>query len=79
MPISPEMNMHLPFVREFARWWRCWRKNKVATELNCCGIAEAEQIARDESLNTSTSNVLAGKWPDPALSWRHETNLDPKP
>jgi hypothetical protein len=50
-------------------------------DLDCCGPAEAERIARDVGVSGADLSILAGKWPDAAdlLYWRmNEIKLDRK-
>jgi hypothetical protein len=35
-------------------------------DLDCCGSAEVERIARDVGVSGADLSVLAGKWPDAA-------------
>jgi uncharacterized protein YjiS (DUF1127 family) len=69
-------------VGRLARWWRNWnrRRRKIA-ELDCCGPAEAERIARDLGVSRADLCVLAGKWPDASdllYARMNEINLDRK-
>jgi len=65
-------------VGRLACWWRNWnRRRRKMAELDCCGAAEAERIARDLGVSRAELSVLAGKWPDDLLSRRLEqVNLD---
>ena len=50
-------------------------------DLDNCGFAEMERIARDVGVSGAGLSILAGKWPDAAdlLYWRmNEVNLDRK-
>jgi len=50
-------------------------------DLNSCGPAEVERIARDVGVSGADLSILAGKWPDAAdlLYWRmNEIKLDRK-
>jgi len=50
-------------------------------DLDGCGPAEMEHIARDVGVSAADLSILAGKWPDAAdqLYWRmSEIKLDPK-
>jgi hypothetical protein len=68
------------FVRRFAHWWRSWKgRRRAIVDLNGCGPAEVERIARDVGVSGADLSILAGKWPDAAdlLYWRmNEINLD---
>jgi hypothetical protein len=70
------------FVRRFAHWWRNWNGRRWAlADLDCCGSAEVERIARDVGVSGTDLSILAGKWPDAAdlLYWRmNEIKLDRK-
>jgi len=68
----------LNFVRRFAQWWRNWnRTRRTMVELDRCGPAEAEHIARDLNVSGAELRVLASKWPDDLLSQRlGQLNLD---
>jgi hypothetical protein len=67
-------------VGRLGRWWRSWsHRRRSLAELECCGPAEIEHIARDLGVSRAELSVLAGKWPDAAdlLSRRLEqVNLD---
>jgi hypothetical protein len=68
------------FVRRFAHWWRKWNgKRRAMLELDACGSAEMEHIARDVGVSGADLSILAGKWPDAAdllYSRMNEINLD---
>jgi uncharacterized protein YjiS (DUF1127 family) len=70
------------FVRRFAHWWRNWTgRRRDMVDLERCGSAEVERIARDVGVSAADFSTLAGKWPDAAdlLYWRmNEINLDRK-
>jgi uncharacterized protein YjiS (DUF1127 family) len=70
------------FVRRFAHWWRNWTgRRRDMVDLERCGSAEVERIARDVGVSGADFSTLAGKWPDAAdlLYWRmNEINLDRK-
>jgi hypothetical protein len=70
------------FVRRLARWWRNWiGKCRDMVDLERCGSAEVERIARDVGVSGADLAILAGKWPDAGdlLYWRmNEINLDRK-
>jgi uncharacterized protein YjiS (DUF1127 family) len=70
------------FVRRLAHWWRNWKgRRRAMADLNCCGSAEVERIARDVGVSGADLAILAGKWPDAGdlLYWRmNEINLDRK-
>jgi hypothetical protein len=69
------------FVRRLAHWWRSWNgRRRTLADLDGCGPAEMERIARDVGVSGDLS-ILAGKWPDAAdlLYWRmNEIKLDRK-
>jgi hypothetical protein len=69
-------------ARRFAHWWRKWNGNRRAMlELDACGSAEVEHIARDVGVSGADLSILAGKWPDAAdllYSRMYEINLDRK-
>ncbi len=68
------------FGRRLAHWWRSWNgRRRTMTDLDYCGPAEAERIARDVGVSRADLSILAGKWPDAAdlLYWRmNEIKLD---
>jgi len=68
------------FGRLLAHWWRSWNARRSAmADLDGCGPAEMERIARDVGVSAADLFVLAGKWPDAAdpLYWRmSEIKLD---
>jgi hypothetical protein len=51
----------------FGRWVQDWsrRRGRLA-ELQSCGPAEVEHMARDLGMSRGELSVLAGKWPDSA-------------
>src|SRR5262249_12017672 len=53
------------FARLFARWWRSWRgRRRAMADLDGCGPAEVERIARDVGVSGADLSILAGQWPD---------------
>jgi hypothetical protein len=68
------------FVCRLAHWWRSWNGSRRAmADLDNCGPAEMERIARDVGVSGADLSILAGKWPDAAdlLYWRmNEIKLD---
>src|SRR5262249_31119180 len=61
------------FTRRFAHWWRSWNgRRRTMVDLDGCGSAEMERIARDVGVSAADLSILAGKWPDAAdlLYWR---------
>jgi hypothetical protein len=55
------------FGRRLARWWRSWNgRRRTMMDLNGCGPAEMERIARDVGVSGADLSILAGKWPDAA-------------
>jgi hypothetical protein len=61
------------FVRRVAHWWRKWNvRRRAMADLNCCGPAEVERIAREVGVSGADLAILAGKWPDAGdlLYWR---------
>jgi hypothetical protein len=80
MSPSAQTSKRPGLVRELGHWWRTWRqRRRRLVELECCGPAEVEHIARDLGVSRAELSVLAGKWPDAAdlLSRRLEqVNLD---
>jgi uncharacterized protein YjiS (DUF1127 family) len=68
------------FVRRITRWWRNWNgRRRAMLDLDACGSAEVERIARDVGVSGTDLSILAGKWPDAAdlLYWRmNEVKLD---
>jgi hypothetical protein len=80
MSHATEISEAPSFVRRFARWWRNWNgRRRAMLDLDCCGSAEVERIARDVGVSGADLSVLAGKWPDAAdllYSRMHEINLD---
>src|SRR5262245_979147 len=52
---------------QFGRWFREWsRRCTRLGELESCGPAEVEHIARNLGMSRGELSVLAGKWPDAA-------------
>jgi hypothetical protein len=48
-------------------WWKkWWERAATLAELEACGCAEMERIARDTGVGAGDLRVLAGKWPDSA-------------
>ena len=70
------------FVHRLAQWWRDWSgRRRTLVDLDCCGPAEVERIARDIGVSGADLSILAGKWPDAVdlLYWRmNEIKLDRK-
>ena len=70
------------FRRLLAHWWRIWNgRRRTMVDLDGCGPAEMERIARDVGVSGADLSILAGKWPDAAdlLYWRmNEIKLDRK-
>jgi hypothetical protein len=78
------------FARRLARWWRSWNgRRRTMADLDRCGSAEAERIARDVGVSGADLSILAGKWPDAAdllyrrmneinLNWMEITQADPQ-
>src|SRR5215471_14396968 len=61
------------FVRRLAHWWRSWNgRRRAMADLDGCGPAEMERIARDIGVSRADLSILAGKWPHAAdlLYWR---------
>ena len=55
------------FARRVARWWRNWNgRRREMLNLEACGSAEMERIARDVGVSGADLSILAGKWPDAA-------------
>jgi len=55
------------FVRLLAHWWRSWNgRRRTMVDLDGCGPAEMERIARDVGVSGADLSILAGKWPDAA-------------
>ena len=80
MSCSAQISERPGFVSRLAHWWRSWNGSRRAmADLDRCGPAEAERIARDVGVSGADHSVLAGKWPDAAelLYWRMiEIKLD---
>jgi hypothetical protein len=78
MSHSVQSGEGLSVVRRCAQWWRNWnRARKTMVDLDRCGPAEAEHIARDLNVSRAELRVLASKWPDDLLSQRlGQLNLD---
>ena len=54
-------------VGRLGRWWRSWSRQRTGlAELESCGAAEVEHIARDLGMSRPELSILAGKWPDAA-------------
>jgi len=82
MSRSAQANELPGFGRLLAHWWRSWNgRRRTMVDLDRCGPAETECIARDVGVSGADLSILAGKWPDAAdlLYWRmNEINLDRK-
>src|SRR5262245_51003010 len=80
MSRSAQANERPGFARRFAHWWRSWSgSRRTMADLDGCGSAEMERIARDVGVSGADLSILAGKWPDAAdlLYWRmNEIKLD---
>ena len=80
MSRSAQANERPGFARRFAHWWRSWSgSRRTMADLDGCGPAEMERIARDVGVSGADLSILAGKWPDAAdlLYWRmNEIKLD---
>src|ERR1700757_660759 len=80
MSRSAQTGERLGFFRRLAHWWRNWNGSRRAmADLNACGSAEMERIARDVGVSGTDLSILAGKWPDAAdLLYRrmNEIKLD---
>ena len=51
----------------FGYWFREWSRRRARlAELDGCGPAEVEHMARDLGMSQGELSVLAGKWPDSA-------------
>ena len=73
MSRSAQANERPGFARRFAHWWRSWSgSRRTMADLDGCGPAEMERIARDVGVSGADLSILAGKWPDAAdlLYWR---------
>jgi hypothetical protein len=67
MSRSAETGERPGFVRRLAHWWRSWNGSRRAmADLDNCGSAEMERIARDVGVSGADLSILAGKWPDAA-------------
>ncbi len=67
MVLAAERDEGRGFARRLSRWWRNWAHARAAlTELQSCGPAEVERIARDAGVTSADLRILAGKWPDSA-------------
>src|SRR5262245_6360184 len=52
---------------QFGSWFRAWSRRRARlAELDGCGPAEMEHMARDLGMSRGELSVLAGKWPDSA-------------
>src|SRR5262249_57458302 len=82
MSRSAQTSERSGFARLFAHWWRSWSgRRRAMADLDGCGPAEMEHIARDVGVSAADLSILAGKWPDAAdqLYWRVSgVQLDPK-
>ena len=75
---SAQANERPGFARRFAHWWRSWNgSRRTMADLDGCGSAEMERIARDVGVSGADLSILAGKWPDAAdlLYWRMMSQL----
>ena len=82
MSCSAQISERPGFVSRLAHWWRSWNGSRRAmADLDSCGPAEMDRIARDVGVSGADLSILAGKWPDAAdqLYWRmNEIKLDRK-
>jgi len=80
MSCSAQISERPGFVSRLAHWWRSWNgRRKAMADLDSCGPAEMDRIARDVGVSGADLSILAGKWPDAAdlLYWRmNEIKLD---
>ena len=80
MSRSAQANERPGFARLLAHWWRSWNgRRRAMADLDGCGPAEMERIARDIGVSRADLSILAGKWPHAAdlLYWRmNEIKLD---
>src|SRR5262249_8561245 len=80
MSRSAQANERPGFARRLANGWRSWSgSRRTMADLDGCGPAEMERIARDVGVSGADLSILAGKWPDAAdqLYWRmSEIKLD---
>src|SRR5262245_31666046 len=67
MSRSAQTSERSGFARLFAHWWRSWSgRRRAMADLDGCGPAEMEHIARDVGVSAADLSILAGKWPDAA-------------
>jgi hypothetical protein len=69
------------FARRLVHLWRSFNgRRRTMADLDYCGPAEMERIARDVGVSGADLSILAGKWPPDAadlLYWRmNEIKLD---
>ena len=90
MSRSAQANERPGFTRRLAHWWRSWSgSRRTMADLDGCGPAEMERIARDVGVSGADLSILAGKWADAAdqlywrmseikLDWMDVTHADPQ-
>jgi len=82
MSHSAQTNEQPGFIRRVAHWWQNWSgRLRAMADLDRCGYAEAERIARDVGVSGTELFTFAGKWPDAAdllYSRMNEIKLDRK-
>ena len=62
MSRSAQANERPGFARLLAHWWRSWNgRRRAMADLNSCGPAEMERIARDVGVGGADLSILAGK------------------
>jgi len=62
MSRAAQANERPGFARRLAHWWRSWSgSRRTMADLDGCGPAEMERIARDAGVSGADLSILAGK------------------
>jgi hypothetical protein len=64
MSLSLQTNDDTKTVRRLVHWWREWiYRRRTMADLDRCGSAGVERVARDLAMGKADLCILAGKWP----------------
>ena len=64
MSLSLQTNDDTRSVRRLVHWWREWiYRRRTMADLDRCGSAGVERVARDLAMGKADLCILAGKWP----------------
>ena len=64
MSLTPQTNDDTKSVRRLVHWWREWiYRRQTMADLDRCGSAGVERVARDLAMGKADLCILAGKWP----------------